>query len=110
MHTKKNLIEELSKIDRIVTTKAPGANYRRLLVIDATTGQNGLQQAEVFSQAVHIDAIILAKYDSTAKGGILIPISRRLDIPTAFVGTGEKYTDLHPFNADDYVKDLLDLS
>jgi len=109
MHTRKNLVEELSKIDRIVSTRAPGANYRRLLVIDATTGQNGLQQAEVFSQAVGIDGVVLAKYDSTAKGGILVPISRQLGIPAAFIGTGERYTDLRRFRADDYVKDLLDL-
>ena len=110
MHTKKHLVEELSKVDRIVKRCAPDANYRRLLVIDATTGQNGLQQAEAFSQAVSIDGIILAKYDSTAKGGILVPISRQLGIPTAFVGTGEKYTDIFPFRREEYVKDLLDLS
>ncbi|MFW6293232.1 MAG: signal recognition particle-docking protein FtsY [Spirochaetota bacterium] len=110
MHTRKHLVEELSKIDRIVSGRAPDAVYRRLLVIDATTGQNGLQQAEVFSQAVPIDGIVLSKYDSTAKGGILVPISQQLGIPTVFYGTGEKYTDIHPFHADDYVKDLLDLS
>ena len=110
MHTKKHLVEELSKIDRIVGGRAPDAVYRRLLVIDATTGQNGLQQAEVFSQAVPIDGIVLSKYDSTAKGGILVPISQQLGIPTVFYGTGEKYSDLYPFHADDYVKDLLDLS
>ncbi len=109
MHTKKHLVEELSKIDRIVSGRAPEAVYRRLLVIDATTGQNGLQQAEAFSQAVPIDGIVLSKYDSTAKGGILVPISQQLGIPTVFYGTGEQYSDLHPFHADDYVKDLLDL-
>lgn len=110
MHTKKNLVEELSKIDRIVGARAPQANYRKLLVIDATTGQNGLQQAQVFSEAVTIDGIVLAKYDSTAKGGILVPISRQLGIPAAFVGTGEKYTDLRPFRTPDYVRELLDLA
>lgn len=109
MHTRKNLVEELSKIDRIVTSRAPDAAYRRLLVIDATTGQNGLQQAEVFGQAVPIDGIVLAKYDSTAKGGILIPISRQLGIPTAFLGIGERYTDLRPFDPGEYVRELLDL-
>lgn len=109
MHTKKNLVEELSKVDRIVSKRAPEASYRRLLVIDATTGQNGLQQAEVFSEAVPIDGIILAKYDSTAKGGILVPISGRLGIPAAFLGTGEKYRDLRPFRTQEYVRDLLDL-
>ncbi|MFW5688155.1 MAG: signal recognition particle-docking protein FtsY [Spirochaetota bacterium] len=109
MHTKKNLIEELSKIDRIVANRAPDASYRRLLVIDATTGQNGLQQAEVFNQAVPIEGIVLAKYDSTARGGILIPISRQLGIPAAFIGTGEQYDDLRPFQTDRYVRELLDL-
>ncbi len=109
MHTRKHLVEELSKIDRIVSKRAPDALYRRLLVIDATTGQNGLQQAEVFQEAVPIDGIVLAKYDSTAKGGILIPISRQLGIPAAFLGIGEKYTDLRPFRREEYVRELLDL-
>ncbi len=109
MHTRKHLVEELSKIDRIVSKRAPDASYRRLLVIDATTGQNGLQQAEAFKEAVPIDGIVLAKYDSTAKGGILIPISRQLGIPAAFLGVGEKYTDLRPFRREEYVKELLDL-
>jgi fused signal recognition particle receptor len=109
MHTRKHLVEELSKIDRIVSKRAPDASYRRLLVIDATTGQNGLQQAEVFRAAVPIDGIVLAKYDSTAKGGILIPISRQLEIPAAFLGVGEKYTDLRPFRREEYVRELLDL-
>ncbi len=110
MHTRKHLVEELSKIDRVVSSRAPDASYRRLLVIDATTGQNGLQQAEVFAGAVPLDGIVLAKYDSTAKGGILVPISRRLGIPTAFLGVGEKYSDLRPFRRDEYVRELLDLS
>jgi fused signal recognition particle receptor len=107
MHTKANLVGELEKIDRIVASRAPEAVYRRLLVIDATTGQNGLRQAEVFSEAVEINGIVLAKYDSTAKGGILIPIAQQLQIPAAFVGVGEKYEDFHPFDADRYIADLL---
>ena len=110
MHTKKNLVEELAKIDRIVSTRAPEAAYRRLLVIDATTGQNGFQQAEVFGGAVPIDGILLAKYDSTAKGGILVPIARRLGIPAAFLGVGERYADLVPFSSRHYVRELLDLT
>jgi fused signal recognition particle receptor len=109
MHTRKHLVEELTKIDRIVSKRAPDASYRRLLVIDATTGQNGLQQAQTFKEAVPIDGIVLAKYDSTAKGGILIPISRQLGIPAAFLGVGEKYTDLRPFRREEYVRELLDL-
>ncbi len=110
MHTRKHLVDELAKIDRIVSSRAPDASYRRLLVIDATTGQNGLQQAEVFSGAVPLDGIVLAKYDSTAKGGILVPISRQLGIPAAFLGVGEKYPDLRPFRRDEYVRELLGLS
>lgn len=107
MHTKKNLVDELSKIDRVVAGRAPDAAYQRLLVIDATTGQNGLRQAEVFSEAVSIAGIILAKYDSTAKGGILVPIADTLGIPAAFVGTGESYGHLRPFDPDSYVRELV---
>ncbi len=110
MHTKKNLIEELSKIDRIVSSRAPDAAYRRLLVIDATTGQNGFHQAETFAEAVPVDGIVLAKYDSTAKGGILVPIGARLGLPALFVGTGESYSDIAPFDRSSYVRDLLDMT
>lgn len=108
MHTKKNLIEELSKIDRIVSSRAPDAAYHRFLVIDATTGQNGFHQAETFQEAVPVDGVILAKYDSTAKGGILVPIGARLGIPALYVGTGEAYSDIAPFDREAYVRDLLD--
>ena len=107
MHTRANLVAELSKIDRIVAGRAPDAAYHRLLVIDATTGQNGLRQAETFSEAVDLSGIVLAKYDSTAKGGILIPIARELGIPASFIGTGEKYDDLRAFDAESYVRELL---
>jgi fused signal recognition particle receptor len=109
MHTKADLVAELSKIDRVVTGRAPDALYQRLLVIDATTGQNGLRQAETFSQAVDIAGIILAKYDSTAKGGILVPIARDLGIPASFIGTGETYDALRVFNPETYVRELLGL-
>ncbi len=107
MHTKANLVAELSKIDRIVAGRAPDAVYHRLLVIDATTGQNGLRQAEIFSEAVDLSGIVLAKYDSTAKGGILVPIASDLGIPASFIGTGERYDDLHEFNPETYVRELL---
>lgn len=109
MHTKANLVAELSKIDRIVSGRAPDAAYHRLLVIDATTGQNGLRQAEIFSEAVALSGIVLAKYDSTAKGGILVPISRELGIPASFLGVGEKYDSLRVFDAEAYVRELLGL-
>ncbi|MFP4373112.1 MAG: signal recognition particle-docking protein FtsY [Spirochaetaceae bacterium] len=107
MHSRQNLVNELAKIDKIVKNRAAEAVYRRILVIDATTGQNALRQAEIFHDAVGIDAVILAKYDSTAKGGILVPIARRLDIPCAFLGRGETYDSLEPFDATAYLAELL---
>lgn len=108
MHNRTNLVKELQKIDSVIRKKLePGDTYKKILVIDSTTGQNGLQQAEVFNEAVNIDAIILTKYDSTARGGNIVSISRKLGIPFAFIGTGEKLTDLEPFSADSYLEDLL---
>jgi fused signal recognition particle receptor len=107
MHSKQNLVNELAKIDKIVKNRASDALYRRILVIDATTGQNALRQAEIFHEAVGLDAIILAKYDSTAKGGILVPIARELAIPCAFLGRGETYDSLVPFVTRSYLDELL---
>ncbi len=108
MHTKSNLVGELAKIVRIVEKRASGANLKKLLVVDATTGQNGLRQAETFHQAVGVDAVVLAKYDSTAKGGILIPIARELGLPIAYLGVGEHYDGLRPFDPERYVAELLE--
>jgi fused signal recognition particle receptor len=107
MHSKQNLVNELAKIDKIVKNRAGDAAYRRILVIDATTGQNALRQAEIFHEAVGVDAIILAKYDSTAKGGILVPIARELSIPCAFLGRGETYDSIVPFETQSYLHELL---
>lgn len=107
LHNKANLVQELTKIDKIIERRAESAVYRKLLIIDATTGQNGLRQAEIFHEAVGVDAIIMAKYDSTAKGGILIPIARSLDIPCAYLGVGEGMDDLVAFDGDEYLEDLL---
>ncbi len=107
MHTRKDLVSQLEKIDRIVRRKMNPENYRRLLVIDATTGQNGLRQAELFHEAVGIDAAVIAKYDSTAKGGIAVPLAANLGIPVAFLGTGERYQNLEPFTVDRYLERLL---
>jgi len=107
MHNKSNLIKELQKIDKIILSKVPEANYKKFIVIDATTGQNGLSQVEIFNEAVGIDGIVLAKYDSAAKGGILLSISGKLGIPVAFVGTGEQYGDFAPFNKKKYLEGLL---
>ena len=94
LHNKENLVRELQKIDRTCSLKADEGCYKKILVIDATTGQNALRQAEVFNEAVKIDAIILTKYDSTAKGGVAVSIGRELGLPVAFVCTGEGYKDI----------------
>ena len=109
LHNKENLVRELQKIDRTCSLKADEGCYKKVLVIDATTGQNALRQAEVFNEAVGIDAIIMTKYDSTAKGGVAVSIGRELGLPVAFVCTGEGYKDIGPFDADAYIKDFLGL-
>ena len=109
LHNKENLVRELQKIDRTCSLKADEGCYKKILVIDATTGQNALRQAEVFNEAVKIDAIILTKYDSTAKGGVAVSIGRELGLPVAFVCTGEGYKDIGPFDAVSYINDFLGL-
>lgn len=111
MHNKENLLRELSKIDKIVKGRGiDNAHYKKFLVIDSTTGQNGISQAELFNQAVALDALILTKYDSLAKGGALVQIGERLHIPIAFVGTGETYADMHPFDKDEFLDTLVGLT
>lgn len=108
MHNRANLIKELEKIHGIIRKQAgDDVVYRKLLVIDATTGQNAIRQAEMFHEAVGVDAVLLAKYDSSARGGILVPLSRELSIPCAWVGTGEGYENLEPFDPDAYVESLF---
>jgi fused signal recognition particle receptor len=107
LHNKEALVKELAKIDRIVRSRLTDGSYQRVLVLDATTGQNSLQQAEVFHKAVGIDSIVLAKYDSTAKGGMVVPICRELGIPFSFIGLGESLDDLAVFDADRYLDSLL---
>lgn len=109
LHNKENLVRELQKIDRTCTLKADEGCYKKIIVIDSTTGQNALRQAEVFNEAVKVDAVIMTKYDSTAKGGCAISIGRELNIPIAFVCNGEKYPDIKPFNAEEYVNEFLGL-
>lgn len=107
MHNKSQLVKELQKIDRVIRSKVDDPSYRRILVIDATTGQNGIQQAEVFHEAVGIDGIILSKYDSRARGGLALSISRTLGIPFAYMGTGERYEDIRPMDADALVDSIM---
>jgi fused signal recognition particle receptor len=106
MHTKANLVAELGKVNRIIESRGEHATYRKYLVVDATTGQNGLRQAEIFHEAIGVDAIIMAKYDSTAKGGIALAIAKELDIPCVFLGRGEGYGDIDPFDPRRYVAEL----
>jgi len=107
MHTRADLLRELGKMDKIVAARAEGSDFRRLLVLDSTTGQNGFKQAETFSQAVKIDALVLSKHDSSAKGGMAIRLAKELQLPTAFVGTGEGYGDLAPFVLDAFLNEFL---
>ena len=110
MHNKENLMRELQKMDKIVKGRGISEeNYKKFLVIDATTGQNGLSQANLFNQAVKLDGVILTKYDSAAKGGALVQIGKTLGLPVLFVGTGEKYTDIHPFDKEEYLNALIGL-
>jgi fused signal recognition particle receptor len=108
LHTKVNLMEELRKIHRVVKKRHPDAPHEVLLVIDATTGQNGLQQARIFTEALNVTGIALTKLDGTARGGIVIAIHRELGIPIVFVGVGEKIDDLQPFDPQAFVEALLE--
>lgn len=107
LHTKKNLMEELKKVSRIIDRELPGARRETLLVLDATTGQNAVSQAKTFSETAEISGIILTKLDGTAKGGIVISISSELNIPVKLIGVGEKLEDLQPFNSKEFVEALF---
>ena len=108
LHTKSNLMDELHKIREIIARKHPGAPHRSILIIDATTGQNALQQTKIFKEAAGIDELILTKLDGTAKGGVAVAVSMQYGIPITYVGLGEKMEDLRPFNGDDFAKALLE--
>ncbi len=107
LHNKKNLMDELSKIARVVSREAPDAAVETLLVIDANTGQNALNQAREFKEAAGLTGIILSKLDSTAKGGVVIAVKRELDVPVKFIGVGEGLDDLQPFDKEEYVRALF---
>ncbi len=107
LHTKHNLMAELNKMCRIASREVPGAPHQVLLVIDATTGQNGLSQARQFTEHSGATGIILTKLDGTAKGGVVVAIARELGLPIQFVGVGEKIDDLIPFNPRDFVTSLF---
>ena len=107
LHNKVNLMNELSKLRKIIDRELPDAAKETLLVLDAMTGQNGLQQAKVFRETAGLTGIILTKLDGTAKGGICVAIAQELGVPVKYVGLGEGIDDLQPFNAEEYVKALI---
>lgn len=108
LHTKVHLVEELKKIRRVIAREQPGAPHETLLVLDATTGQNGLQQAKVFKEATDIDGIVLTKLDGTAKGGVIISIQEELGVPVRYIGVGEDIEDLQSFEAKRFVEALFE--
>ncbi len=107
LHVKANLMEELKKISRVISREYPQANVYKLLVLDATTGNNAISQARLFNEAVELDGIVLTKLDSTAKGGFVISLCGELEIPVVFVGTGEKIGDLEKFDPEQFIDGIL---
>ena len=108
LHNKKNLMDELAKINRIIDRELPDCDKEVLLVLDATTGQNGVNQAREFSAAAGITGIVLTKLDGTAKGGVVLAIREELGLPVKFIGVGEEVDDLQPFDADDFARALFE--
>ncbi|MCL2411524.1 MAG: signal recognition particle-docking protein FtsY, partial [Treponema sp.] len=106
MHTKNALVEELRKIDRVVESKLNGSRYLKYLVLDATTGRNAFAQAEVFHGAVDLNGVIITKYDSTAKGGVIFSLASELQLPVVYICTGEKYTDIEEFDPDKFAREF----
>ena len=107
LHNKKNLMDELAKIDRVLSRELPGADRETLLVLDATTGQNAIMQAKEFKHAANITGLILTKLDGTAKGGCVFSIKGELDVPVKYIGVGEKIDDMQPFDAQDFVRAMF---
>ena len=107
LHVKANLMEELKKISRVISREYPQAHVYKLLVLDATTGNNAINQARIFDEAVELDGIVLTKLDSTAKGGFVISLCGELEVPVVFVGTGEKIGDLEKFDPESFIDSIL---
>jgi fused signal recognition particle receptor len=107
LHTKDDLMAELGKIDRVIKKQVPEAPHETLLSIDATTGQNGVRQAQLFKEVTDVTGIVLTKLDGTAKGGIALAIAGELGIPVKLIGIGEALEDLRPFDADEFARALL---
>ena len=108
LHNKKNLMNELNKIFRVVDKEYDSAFKQVYLVIDSTTGQNGIIQAKTFKEAADIDGIILTKLDGTAKGGIIVPVQKEIGVPVKYVGLGEQIDDLQPFDSDKFVDAIFE--
>ena len=108
LHNQEPLMAELAKVRRVIAGQLDGAPHETLLTLDATTGQNGLRQAQAFADAVAIDGIVLTKLDGSAKGGIVLPIARELRIPVKLIGVGERLDDLRPFDAEEYARALIE--
>jgi fused signal recognition particle receptor len=107
LHTKSNLMEELKKIKRVIGRELPGAPHETLLVLDATTGQNAINQAKIFGEAADVTGVVLTKLDGTAKGGVVVAIKTELDLPVKWIGVGEGVSDLRPFVPLDFAKALF---
>ena len=108
LHTQVPLMEELSKVRRVIEKQIEGAPHETLLIVDATTGQNGLRQAKLFQEAVEVSGIVLTKLDGTAKGGIALAIAEELGLPVKLIGIGESLEDLRPFDPDEFAQALLE--
>ena len=107
LHTHSNLMEELAKVNRVAAKRLEGAPHETLIVVDATTGQNGLRQAQVFAKAVDLTGVVLTKLDGTAKGGIALAIAGEMDLPVKLIGVGEGIEDLRPFDPSEFAAALL---
>ena len=107
LHTQANLMEELAKVRRVIASKLDGAPHETLLIVDATTGQNGVQQAKLFAEAAGVTGVVLTKLDGSAKGGVAIPIAYELGLPVKLIGVGEQLDDLRPFDAQDFARALV---
>jgi fused signal recognition particle receptor len=107
LHTQANLMEELAKVRRVIESKLPGAPHETLLVVDATTGQNGMQQAKLFGETAGVTGVVLTKLDGSAKGGVAIPIAYELGLPVTLIGVGEQIDDLRPFDPHDFARALV---
>jgi len=107
LHVKAHLMEELKKMSRVVTREYPQADFYKLLVLDATTGNNAISQAEIFNEAVELDGIVLTKLDSSAKGGFVISLCSTLQIPVLFTGVGEKIEDMEPFDPEEFIDGII---